>query len=78
MTERYLVSGVQLGMLVALPTQQERNKLVDDIINMQYINEHSSKVMDSCIAINDILAILRKHPNSVVAKTLRRIQELRK
>ena len=37
MGERYLVSGSQLGVLIALPTQESRQKIVDDIIDKQFI-----------------------------------------
>lgn len=38
MGERYLVSGVQLGMLVATPSQEERQKIVDKIIDDQFLD----------------------------------------
>ena len=37
MSERYLITGVQLGILVASPTEQERQMLVDTIIEKQFI-----------------------------------------
>jgi len=43
MGERYLVTGVQLGMLSQLP-KADRLRLVKDITNTQYIGESISSV----------------------------------
>lgn len=37
MAGRYLITGVQLGMLVALPKQEERQKLVEEISEKQFL-----------------------------------------
>lgn len=37
MGDRYLVSGVQLGMLVGLPDKVDRQILVDSIIDKQWV-----------------------------------------
>jgi len=37
MGERYWISGVQLGMLIAIPNEEERKKVVDEIIDKQFI-----------------------------------------
>lgn len=37
MAGRYLITGVQLGMLIALPTMEERQQLIDKIERKQYI-----------------------------------------
>jgi hypothetical protein len=42
MSERYFVTGVQLGLLIALPNQEERQKLVDEIIDKQFLGDKES------------------------------------
>jgi mannose/fructose-specific phosphotransferase system component IIA len=37
MGERYWISGVQLGMLIVLSTERERKKMVDEIIEKQFV-----------------------------------------
>lgn len=37
MSERYMVTGVQLGMLQALNDKYERAKLIEEIIENQYV-----------------------------------------
>lgn len=37
MGERYFITGVQLGMLIAIPDKEERKKIVDEIIDKQFI-----------------------------------------
>ena len=37
MGSRYKITGVQLGMLVALPDQKDRQELVDKICDEQYL-----------------------------------------
>jgi len=37
MSERYLVTGVQLAMIQALPMEQERKNLIDEIVEKQWI-----------------------------------------
>lgn len=39
MGERYLVSGVQLGLLIATPNEQSRKELVDTIIDKQFVGK---------------------------------------
>jgi len=51
MGNRYLVTGVQLGILIALPTMEERQKYVEQITNIQYV-DISGKVVDCCIELN--------------------------
>jgi len=55
MGERYLVTGVQLGMLIGLSEAKDRRALVDSIIDLQYIDEHSKNIMQSCVEINKLL-----------------------
>jgi hypothetical protein len=42
---RYVISGVQIGMLQALPYQEARDKVLDEILQNQYIGE-SDKNLD--------------------------------
>ena len=37
MSERYWITGVQLGMLIAIQEECDRNALVDGIIDKQFI-----------------------------------------
>lgn len=39
MGERYLITGVQLSMLHILKTEEEREKLVDEILDKQYVGK---------------------------------------
>jgi hypothetical protein len=43
MGERYLVTGVQLGMLVALP-KDKRQKLIDEIIEKQFVGNSDESI----------------------------------
>jgi hypothetical protein len=53
---RFLVTGVQLGMLVGLDTLLERSRLVEDIVSIQYVKENKgNNVVESCIIINELL-----------------------
>lgn len=44
MSERYLVTGVQLGMMQALQTEKEREKLVDEIVDKQFISSSGQPI----------------------------------
>ena len=57
--ERYLVTGVQLGILIGTESQVERERLVKDIVDIQYINDKSNTVLGSCIKINELLVKVR-------------------
>lgn len=46
MAGRYLVTGVQLAMLATLPSQPERLKLVDEIIDKQFVANSDLPVED--------------------------------
>jgi len=39
MSERYWITGVQLGCLEALDNEETRKKLVDEIIDKQFIGD---------------------------------------
>ena len=39
MSERYWITGVQLGMLQAIPDEKERKKMVEEIVDKQFIGD---------------------------------------
>lgn len=39
MSERYFVTGVQLGCLIALPDEEARKKLSEEIIEKQFLGD---------------------------------------
>jgi len=39
MGERYWISGVQLGMLIALTNQVDRSSMVDQIVDLQFLGD---------------------------------------
>ena len=45
MSNRYLITGVQLGMLIALPKQQDRQKLVDEIQDKQWVGVSDKSII---------------------------------
>jgi hypothetical protein len=51
MSERYLVTGVQLGMLIAISDQEDRQKTVDRITKKQFIGESSGDVVDDALVL---------------------------
>ncbi len=51
MSERYTITGVQLGMLTAIPNKEERQKVVDEIVDKQFVGN-----------VND-LSSTKKAPN---------------
>ena len=46
MGERYLVTGVQLGMLTVSSKESDRKKLIDEIIDKQFVGNSDSAVED--------------------------------
>ena len=50
---RYIVSGVQLGMLIAIPNQDERKKVVDEIQEKQCIGQTCNSVEDDAKLLSD-------------------------
>ena len=54
MGERYLVTGVQFGMLIAL-TRKERQHMIEDIINTQFIcdTDNTDVELDTITISND-------------------------
>jgi hypothetical protein len=59
MGERYLVTGVQLGMLIALPTQADREELVNNIIDNQHIGSSEEDVKTDIKQLSKYLTITR-------------------
>jgi Ribosomal protein L7/L12 C-terminal domain len=53
MASRYLITGVQLGMLIALPDMEERQKLVDQIDKQQYVGYGTSDITDDVKRVVD-------------------------
>jgi len=51
MAGRYLVTGVQLGMLIGIKEQKDRQVLVDEIENEQYIGHSSNPIKEDCLAM---------------------------
>jgi hypothetical protein len=49
MSERYWVTGVQLGLLQLTPEESERKKLVNKIVNEQFITNIKCNVADRII-----------------------------
>lgn len=56
MGERYLITGVQLGMLIEIPKEQ-RQKTVEQIIDKQFIGESSSSIEDDTKLLVRILEV---------------------
>ena len=48
MSEKYWITGVQLGILQAIPDEKERKEIVDGIVDKQFIgdNEVFNKIID--------------------------------
>jgi hypothetical protein len=55
-SERYVISGTQLGMLIALSDKSERKKLVDEIIDKQFIGNSDKKIMVNVTDLSDVLS----------------------
>ena len=53
MASRYLISGTQLGILIALPSMEERQKLVDKIDKNQYTGYSKEDIADDVKMVID-------------------------
>jgi len=51
MSERYLVSGAQLGTLLALEEKEQRQKIVDEIIDKQFIGNSDTNIVDDASSV---------------------------
>ncbi len=45
MSKRYWITGVQLGLLVAMQEQQQRQKVVDGIVDKQFIGTRKENII---------------------------------
>jgi hypothetical protein len=43
--ERYLITGVQLGLLIATNDEEKRKKIVDEIIDKQFITNTENHIL---------------------------------
>ncbi len=48
MAGRYMVTGVQLGMLIALSEQSDRQELVDKIVDKQFVGNSNRDIKKDC------------------------------
>lgn len=54
MSERYLTTGAQLGMLISLSERDERQKVVDEIIDKQFVGNSTRKIEDDVRSVSKI------------------------
>jgi len=52
MTERYLVTGVQLGMFFAFDDKKQREELMDEIVENQFLGNSKKKIEDDVKSIS--------------------------
>ena len=52
MAGRYLVTGVQLGMLLALEDKKERENILNKILEDQFIGNSDKSINDDCKEYN--------------------------
>ena len=50
---RYLVTGVQLGMLIGIPEQEDRQKLINEIIKKQFLGNSIKLIKKDCKKLLD-------------------------
>jgi len=55
MGERYLITGVQLGMLIEI-LKKQRQKTIEKIIDEQFIGESENNVKDDADLIAEMLS----------------------
>lgn len=56
MGERYLITGVQLGMLIEVSKKENRKNIVKDIIDKQFIyNADNTSVEDDAEKLEELL-----------------------
>ena len=44
MSSKFIITGVQLGMLIALKDEKERQKVADEIIDKQFIGNEEERL----------------------------------
>lgn len=54
MSERYLVTGAQLGILIASSEQEKRQEIVDEIIDKQFVGNSDRKIEDDVRSVSKI------------------------
>jgi hypothetical protein len=55
MAGRFLVTGCQIGMLAALPKRKDRLKLVDEIVEKQFVTTSDQPVEEDANWLFDVL-----------------------
>lgn len=55
MAERYLITGVQLGLLVVERKKEERSKLSEHIVDYQFVGRSDTKVEEDAKRIQSLL-----------------------
>ena len=45
MSERYWIKGTQLGLLIAMESKEQRQKLVDKIVDKQFIGNRKENII---------------------------------
>ena len=55
MSERYLVTGVQLGILKAIEDKADIHNLIDNIIDNQFVGNSTKDIKDDVRTISKIL-----------------------
>jgi len=55
MGERYLVTGAQLGVLKAIQNEHTRNKIIDEIIDLQFISTSGCDIITDVNMIKKLL-----------------------
>ena len=54
MAGRYLVTGVQLGMLIGIEEQKDRQVLVNEIEDNQYVGYSRKDIKEDCKEVGDL------------------------
>lgn len=63
MSERYIINGVQLRMLIALPEKQ-RKELVERIIDKQFIGNSQDVKFRTGLALERDKTVVSSHPDT--------------
>lgn len=62
MSERYLVTGVQLGMLKALTDESDIHHLIDNIIDNQFVGNSYKNIQDD---VKIVSKVIEENPNAI-------------
>ena len=52
MGSRYLITGVQLGMLIGLQNQEERQTLADEVEDKQFVGNSQNDISDDVASVS--------------------------